>query len=627
MPRRVIVWGVDGFVLPLAEHLVQQGHLPHIARLLREGAATRLLPYVSTWGPINWMSFMTGAPPGSTWPGRVAVPGMNAAEPGHRNAYKADTLWQAVDRQGGATATLAYPATWPPLVRHGIVAMPDGASTNLPPVALARPARYMTPGLAERYRQPPGTRAGWIPLTARGHRRPRPGLPVPQPPKHDATLPAPNCLETAVPLALHGAQEALHLPLLYSPGQRRAWLYSASKGALLAETAEGTWSEWFALTTPTGERGWMRYKLLELDDAGREVALCHSALCPEDQFAYPREIEADLLSALGPYSSGSSADLRPSDPFWRTAIEEATAEADWLVDSAEFLTERDDWTLWSTVFRAADTANHGCLAFVDPERPFSGGAETDAAWEILRAAYGVVDRAIGRLMALADDDMVIALASDHGAAVNDVTCDVYNLLVEAGLLALRQGPHGPVVDWERTRAYVRPTRSGSEVFVNLQGREPHGIVPQDEYESLQRRLVDLLLDWKEPQTGGRAVAMALTRRDAALIGYWGDEAGDVQFIYNAGYVWGELPQGTTIARTAIPSVNHGPQIPTAERGLATNMGMLALWGAGIQSGYRRDENRLGPAHMADAAPTLARLLGCPPPRQSTGAVLRDMLDE
>ena len=91
-------------------------------------------------------------------------------------------------------------------------------------------------------------------------------------------------------------------------------------------------------------------------------------------------------------------------------------------------------------------------------------------------------------------------------------------------------------------------------------------------------------------------------------------------------IWGELPPGKSIARTSIPSVNHGPQIPTAEKGLGTNMGMLALWGSGIRKGYRRPVETVGPAHVSDPAPTLAHILGCDPPRQSEGSVLRDMLE-
>jgi hypothetical protein len=57
------------------------------------------------------------------------------------------------------------------------------------------------------------------------------------------------------------------------------------------------------------------------------------------------------------------------------------------------------------------------------------------------------------------------------------------------------------------------------------------------------------------------------------------------------------------------------------------MGLLALWGPGVRRGYRRPAEAMGPARMSDPAATLAHWLGCPTPRHSEGALLRDMLEE
>ena len=629
---RVIVFGVDGLSLPLVDHLISQGRLVNLRRMFREGAVTKLLPYVSTWGAINWMSFMTGASPGTTWLGTVPVPGMDATTGGQKGAYGADTLWQALERSGGSSVAVAYPACWPPCVQRGIVVAPDRASTTMPAVELARPQCYMTSGLAERYKQPPGTRAGWIPVAHRGRSRPeRPPLPALSLPADWLHVPVGQHLATTLSIiGTDGRVLADYGLLIRVDGARPdgALLCLGRDGSCaLACLSLGVWSERLPVSGgEDGRSGYIRFKLLELSDGGREVAICHSQVYPDNAFAHPRGIEFGLMQAAGPYASGSSAQPRPSDPFWETGVEEAQYEADWLVSAAEHLSGLEDWRLFTTVYRPPDGANHGCLAFTDPDLPFYGGSDTEAAMEILARTYACVDRAIGRLMAAADDRTVLALASDHGAVVNHVTCDIYNLLIDHDLLSLTEDAQGYSVDWSRTQAYIRPTRSGSEVFVNLEGREPHGIVPTREYEALQRRLVELLLDWQEPESGHKVIAMALGKRDSALIGYWGEHAGDVQFIYNEGSVWGELPPGQSIARTTIPSVNHGPQIPTAEKGLGTNMGMLALWGPGIRKGYRRPVEMIGPAQMSDPAPTLAHILGCDPPLQSEGSVLRDMLE-
>jgi predicted AlkP superfamily phosphohydrolase/phosphomutase len=150
--KTVVVLGVDGLVLPLADHLADEGRLPQFARLRREGAIAPVLPFVSTWGPINWMCFATGASPGTAWPGTVAVSATGGG------VYRAETLWEALARDGRSSLIISYPGAWPATTERAMVMVPDRAGTDLRPMELARPARYMTRGLAERYRQPPGTR-------------------------------------------------------------------------------------------------------------------------------------------------------------------------------------------------------------------------------------------------------------------------------------------------------------------------------------------------------------------------------------------------------------------------------------------------------------------------------------
>ena len=412
-----------------------------------------------------------------------------------------------------------------------------------------------------------------------------------------------------------------------SEGQDSIRVCDEKDGAqVLAELYEGHWSEWLPWSFDQQEEGSVRFKLLEIRPQEREVALCHSQIYPQRGYASPPQMTEELRDIAGPYAAGSSAQLRPSDPFWETAIEEARYEGEWLTAAARHCLMKQDHDLFMTVYRPVDAAHHGCLAFTDPKTPHYGRAETEIAMEILRAVYAVADEMLGAFMEMADDETVVAVASDHGAAVNRVTCDIYNLLEEKGLLTIEEQEGRPTVKWSKTKAYIRPSRSASEVFVNLAGREPQGTVQPSEYEDVQREIIDALLNWREPETGARAVALALTKRDAALLDYWGEAAGDVQFIYNEGFVWGELPSGQSIARTGIPSVNHGPQVPTAARGLWTNMGMFALWGPGVRECYRRDAETVGPAHMCDPAPTIAHLLGCRAPRNSTGSLLKDMLE-
>lgn len=628
MARRMIVFGIDGLVLPLTEHMVREGRLPNFARMFEEGAVTKVLPFVSTWGPINWMCLATGASPGTAWQGRVDMPG-TVKRDGRKSPCPAEPLWQTLERCGRSSVVIAFPGCWPPAIEDGFIVVPDIGGMNLPPVELAPPARYMTPGLADKYRQPPGTRAGWIPLARRGLRDKEESLlATPNVPSGWSSVPEEGALVTSFCVRSPKGEPLCELGLLVSGSRKEAMVCDGKDGSqVLVHLSRGEWSEWVRRPFGTGgSEGFIRFKLLDMPNGGREVAFCHSQVYPVTGFAHPPSIEDQLLAAAGPYASRSSAELRPSDPFWETAIEEADYEGKWLLSATRHLSSLKDWGLFLTVFRPIDAANHGCLAFAHADSRHPSNREAGISMEILAQAYAVADRILEGFMDMADSDTVVAVASDHGAVVNEVTCDIFNLLAETGLLALEGREGRPAINWSNTKAYIRPSRTASEIFINLAGREPHGIVPPSEYEALQERIIDLLLDWREPETGRRAVALALKKRDSALLGYWGDAAGDIQFIYKSGFTWGELPPGQTIALTQVPSANHGPQIPTAEEGITSNMGMFALWGPGVKKGYRRCDRSQGPARMCDLAPTIAHLIGCDPPLNNEGAVLRNMLE-
>lgn len=80
------------------------------------------------------------------------------------------------------------------------------------------------------------------------------------------------------------------------------------------------------------------------------------------------------------------------------------------------------------------------------------------------------------------------------------------------------------VDWERSTAYCR---IGSElgVRVNLAGREPNGVVPKSEYESVCTELVDLFSSLRTPD--GKPAFDAVQRREAVYDGPFTDQACDV----------------------------------------------------------------------------------------------------
>jgi predicted AlkP superfamily phosphohydrolase/phosphomutase len=73
------------------------------------------------------------------------------------------------------------------------------------------------------------------------------------------------------------------------------------------------------------------------------------------------------------------------------------------------------------------------------------------------------------------------------------------------------------IDWEATKAYA--LGHIGQIYINLRGRQPQGIVePGPEYEELREKIKAELLDLVVPITGEKAIERVYKREEI----YWGE---------------------------------------------------------------------------------------------------------
>ena len=112
------------------------------------------------------------------------------------------------------------------------------------------------------------------------------------------------------------------------------------------------------------------------------------------------------------------------------------------------------------------------------------------------------------------------------------------------------------------------------------------------FETIERELLTALRTWVDEETGQTPIAFALPKRDAFLLGQWGDQCGDVVFAWDHGYVSGYFPQwkrilgGGIVGAPEVYGAHHGGFIPT-DNGYSSSFGSFLAAGPGIKRGYRR----------------------------------------
>ena len=206
-----------------------------------------------------------------------------------------------------------------------------------------------------------------------------------------------------------------------------------------------------------------------------------------------------------------------------------------------------------------------------------------------------------------DEGWTILLFSDHAlicaeeepVAMGDCTGVSVEPLRSLGYTVMKVDENGkelPAVDWAKTKAIM--TRSNS-IYINLKGRDPHGIVePEDKYELEEQILTDLY-NCKHEKTGKRIFVLAMHNKDAVLLGLGGPMGSDIVFVMHESYV-----------------EDHGAGLSSAWGHNDTSLSPIFIAaGPGIRQNYRTTRY----VREVDLAPTAAVLLGVDMPEQCEGA--------
>ena len=249
----------------------------------------------------------------------------------------------------------------------------------------------------------------------------------------------------------------------------------------------------------------------------------------------------------------------------------------------------------------------------DPEK-------NEWAWDLHRKIYQTQDYLLGKILELVGRDTLIVTISDHGAVPDGPYVNPVKILAAAGLLTLKgenagwgkaQNPKFEHykemlgLDADPAQSRAMPQRS-CYVYVNLKGRDPQGIVEPEDYEKVQYAIIDALMAYVHPETGERPFALALTRKDARLLGLGGEQCGDVVYALRPRYC-----------------SQHGAILPTAEYSIGCLKALLTFTGPGVKKGARMERF----CNIIDMVPTVCHLMGLPVPGQCEGAILYQLLED
>lgn len=626
-PEKLVVFGIDGPILPTLQRLMREGRMPLMRKLVESGtwADNCLVPY-PTITPPNWTTISTGASAGRTgftdfnvhWPGEPIGTTHAAFD---SRWHTAEYLWEAAEKIGKRSIVINWPSSWPARMQDGWQIAGYGLSVNEwhdhptfhHAYTFSGDALFSTDDYVEGTVIEVEDVAGWISLEA-GVAYAEAELPWRfRYPKYSME-----------PLTWHLLLEADG-----DGGFATAHVCEErDRATAMCSLRVGEWSDYIVRELESEELGKteavFRMKLLELSPDGETATLFVTPLCQIDGWSHPAGLDREVFENGGcrglpaPYLG-----LRTFRMGWfdaDTFIELCDMHHQWFADAARYLMARADgsaqepWDLFFIHIHTPDYFYHLFAGEVDPA--LNQDTESLRHWQEVEARmYESLDRAFADIAAAAPRRTLYAYVSDHGAKANGYKCNPGQILIDAGLtvLAEEEDPEAVAhfamytgrkqVDWSRTRAAA----SGSSyVWVNLKGRDPDGIVEPEDYVAVQNEVIKALYDYTDPETGLKPIGFAFKKQNARMLDLYGDTTGDVVFCYADEY-----------------GSQHGPQFPSATQGMGDLHGLFALSGPGVKKGHVLERN----VSLKDLVPTVCHLMELPVPADCEGAVVYQALDD
>ena len=211
---------------------------------------------------------------------------------------------------------------------------------------------------------------------------------------------------------------------------------------------------------------------------------------PVRQFTYPAALKHTIQKLVGDYPVDAS-DFRTEDK--QRLLDQLHDMTDRQFKVVKHLAANEPWKLLWYVEMGVDRIHHGFWQHHDPRHHrYEQGNPFEHA---IRDHYVFVDRLIGELIETCDPATTAFLVvSDHGAKCMDGGLCFNDWLIREGYLVLKKPVSEParfsfdMVDWSKTRAWGEGGYYG-RCFLNVRGREPQGIVPSDQYETLRNELI------------------------------------------------------------------------------------------------------------------------------------------
>jgi predicted AlkP superfamily phosphohydrolase/phosphomutase len=598
-PRAIVVaW--DGAVSSFVSELLQQGRLPNLAKLIQGGAfADNVIPVFPSKTAPGFASLWTGAPPRVTGISGNRVPRtplsqftiLESTDGYNGGLLRAEPLWASGQRAGLKSVTIHIPFGWDNS-GHEVHIQGYQGIAGREGIVTSRNAKLK---IATGWENLPTSNGAPLEISFNVGATPFFGLFVGDPADPQSGY------DTLLVTTIRNGRD----------------IKARLKAGVPKSRSASFWSGVIELKNSDGQETGTYMRLFDLKPDGSDFLLYFTR--PAHNVISPAGLAKDLRAAAGVFIGNGASYLYRDGAFGRTIpnggngvaearyLETVTFVQNQLVETNRWALQHLSWNLFLTYTPFPDEAEHVWRGHMDSTLPGYRQDIADRLRPFLEEVYRISDEFLGLFLAQRPNNTIIALISDHGMQGVNKLVSVNRVLQQHGLLATDEQGH---VDLRKTKAFYPPSNNGYILINSL--RRKNGIVSPKERPEIVRQVRAALSDVRD---GDRLVVTQIVDADETgePMGIGGDAGGDVYIDLLPGYDFDAARSPGKVITQLEPIGNHGfnpLRLPMRT--------LMVLNGPGIAAGQR-----LQGARLIDFAPTLAKLLRIPAPKNATGKVLEE----
>jgi len=379
-------------------------------------------------------------------------------------------------------------------------------------------------------------------------------------------------------------------------------------------------------------------------------------------FTYPEGLGNEIKDNVGEYVITVS---------FHVSLEEYIRQINHMIENrsrvTRYLMDAHPWDFMITLFSATDYVQHAFWKHMDKSHPDYTEAGAEKFGGVIFDIYRKIDKELGLILEKLDSDVKVFVMSDHGAGPLRKVVNLNKWLEMNGYLVFNWGKQGgkgikeafrmglmglftamkrrlpnsvkaalkrsmpgvrdklesylfaSAIDWGKTRAFSMGAYGN--IWLNVKGREPEGIVEEDsQYEPLRDEICRKLLELKNPDNGERVVEK-VHRREELYSGPFVKRAPDLivqwtDYAYHSRQRFGEREN------TLFVDAQTMPLSRLEMNGFHKLNGVFMAKGRGI-----KEDTGIEGARIMDIAPTILYICGVPIPDDMDGKVLTEIFTE